>query len=70
MISEEAEREDVAELERLMLELGLTSTMAEENRKKSWILLSFAGENWDLAFTISSLDLKLLLYVIAELFNR
>jgi hypothetical protein len=35
MISEEAEREDVAELERLMLELGLTSTMAEENRKKS-----------------------------------
>lgn len=35
MISEEAEREDVAKLERLMLELGLTSTMAEENRKKS-----------------------------------
>jgi hypothetical protein len=35
MISEEAERKDVAELERLMLELGLTSTIAEENRKKS-----------------------------------
>ena len=52
MISEEAKKEEVAELDKLTLELGLTSTMAEENRKKSWILLSFAGENWDLALTI------------------
>lgn len=33
--SEEAEKEELAEPEKLMLELGRTSMMAEEKRKKS-----------------------------------
>lgn len=48
---------------------GLISTIAEENKKKSWIVVSFIGENWDLALTISSDALKLPLSDITELFN-
>lgn len=66
--SEEADKDEAPELAKLIV--GLTSTTADEKTKKSWIELSLDVENCDLALTISSFDLKLLLYVIAELFKR
>lgn len=44
------EETEAVELRRLTP--GLTYTMAEENKKKSWMVFSFAVENWDFAFTI------------------